>query len=74
MTDSNTRSEEFQFSGDALLGKVKEILSPGANDVWVVQRTKQKNLLVPYIEQVVKQIDIESKRIVIEPMEGLLDL
>ncbi|SDC63849.1 16S rRNA processing protein RimM [Terribacillus halophilus] len=56
------------------LGKVKEILSPGANDVWVVQRPKQKDLLVPYIEPVVKQIDVDSKRIVIEPMEGLLDL
>ncbi|MFS0561230.1 ribosome maturation factor RimM [Terribacillus sp. 179-K 1B1 HS] len=57
-----------------MLGKVKEILSPGANDVWVVQREKQKDLLVPYIEPVVKQIDVDSKRIVIEPMEGLLDL
>lgn len=56
------------------LGKVKEILSPGANDVWVVQRPKQKDLLIPYIEPVVKQIDIDGKRIVIEPMEGLLDL
>lgn len=26
---SDTRSEEFQFSGDALLGKVKEILHAG---------------------------------------------
>ncbi|PAD40041.1 ribosome maturation factor RimM [Terribacillus sp. 7520-G] len=59
--------------GEAL-GKVKEILSPGANDVWVVQRPKQKDLLVPYIEPVVKQIDVDGKRIVIEPMEGLLDL
>ncbi|WP_411218735.1 ribosome maturation factor RimM [Terribacillus saccharophilus] len=57
-----------------VLGKVKEILSPGANDVWVVQRAKQKDLLVPYIEPVVKQIDVENKRVVIEPMEGLLDL
>lgn len=29
MTDTNTRSEEFQFSGDSLLGKVKEILRAG---------------------------------------------
>ena len=29
MTDTNTRSEEFQFSGDALLGKVKEIVRAG---------------------------------------------
>jgi hypothetical protein len=29
MTDSNTRSEEFQFSGDTLLAKAKEILHEG---------------------------------------------
>jgi 16S rRNA processing protein RimM len=57
-----------------ILGKVKEILSPGANDVWVVQRVKQKDLLLPYIEDVVKHIDVDEKKIVIEPMEGLLDL
>lgn len=27
---------------DQELGKIKEILSPGANDVWVVQRPKKK--------------------------------
>ena len=29
MTDSTTRSEEFQFSGDTLLSKIKEILREG---------------------------------------------
>ena len=57
------------------LGVVKEILTPGANDVWVVkQNQKGKDLLIPYIDQVVKNIDIAEKRIVIEIMEGLLDL
>ncbi|TPE68067.1 ribosome maturation factor RimM [Halalkalibacterium halodurans] len=56
------------------LGKVKEILSPGANDVWVVQcRRGGKDLLIPYIEQVVKQVDLEKQQITIEPMEGLLE-
>jgi hypothetical protein len=29
MTDSTSRSEEFQFSGDTLLSKIKEILREG---------------------------------------------
>jgi Domain of unknown function (DUF4342) len=29
MTDSNPRSEEFQFSGDTLLAKVKEVIRAG---------------------------------------------
>jgi 16S rRNA processing protein RimM len=56
-----------------LVGKVKEILTPGANDVWVIKGKTGKELLIPYIEQVVKEIDIKNKKIRIEPMEGLLE-
>ena len=55
------------------IGTIREILATGANDVWVVQRKIGKDLLVPYIEDIVKEIDIEEKKIVITPMEGLLD-
>jgi 16S rRNA processing protein RimM len=54
------------------VGLVKEILSPGANDVWVVKGEKGKEHLIPFIEDVVKKVDIEKGLIVIEPMEGLL--
>lgn len=55
------------------LGKIKEILSPGANDVWVVQRVKQKDALLPYIESVVKKVDITNGVVHVELPEGLLD-
>jgi 16S rRNA processing protein RimM len=63
--------EVFKVDGESI-GKVKEILTPGANDVWVIKGSKGKEILIPYIEQVVKQVDIQNKRILIEPMEGLL--
>lgn len=56
------------------VGKVVEILSPGANDVWVVRPTdKGKDILIPYIDQVIKKVDLETELITITPMEGLLD-
>lgn len=55
------------------IGKVKEILTPGANDVWVISRNEGKDALIPYIEPVVKEIDIEDKTIKIHVMEGLLE-
>ncbi|MFV0558983.1 MAG: ribosome maturation factor RimM [Enterococcus sp.] len=58
---------------ETVLGKVKEILSPGANDVWVVQRKGKKDALIPYIASVVKEIDLENGIVHVEIPEGLLD-
>lgn len=62
----------FTTTGE-MLGKVETILSPGANDVWVVKGEENKEILIPYIDSVVKQVDVEEKKIIIEVMEGLLD-
>jgi len=59
-------------TNNELVGVVKEILTPGANDVWVVKGEKGKEYLIPYIDPIVKQINVSEKRIIIEPMEGLL--
>lgn len=55
-----------------VIGEVKEVLTPGANDVWVVQGGG-KEVYIPYISDVVKSVDPEEKLIIIEPMEGLLE-
>jgi 16S rRNA processing protein RimM len=54
------------------LGKITEILSPGANDVWVIKGRGGKEILIPYIHDVVKKVDVKEKVVLIEPMEGLL--
>ncbi|MEV9640260.1 ribosome maturation factor RimM [Mammaliicoccus sciuri] len=54
------------------IGKVTEIIETGANDVWTVTPTEGKPHYIPYIEDVVKDIDIEEQVITIELMEGLL--
>jgi len=54
------------------IGKVKEILTPGANDVWVVDGEGGEKIYIPYIGDVVKKVDVKDKKIWIEPMEGLL--
>ena len=57
-------------TGGAVLGKVTGILSCG-NDVYVV-KGEGKEILIPATKDVVKSIDLKSKKMVIEPIEGLL--
>ncbi|WP_251549129.1 ribosome maturation factor RimM [Neobacillus muris] len=54
------------------IGKITEILTPGANDVWVVKDLHGKEILIPYIQEVVKKVNVQDKLVIIEPMEGLL--
>ncbi|MFF2908520.1 ribosome maturation factor RimM [Paenibacillus sp. NPDC057934] len=54
------------------LGTITEILQPGANDVWVVKPPKGQDILIPVINDVVVDVDIETKRIKVRLMEGLL--
>ena len=54
------------------IGAIEDIIATGANDVFVV-RGDGKEVLVPVIEDVVKEIDVASKRVVIEAIPGLLD-
>lgn len=54
------------------VGTVVEILETGANDVWGVKASSGKMHYIPYIEDVVKEIDVEEKKVIIDPLEGLL--
>jgi len=54
------------------LGEIDDILQTGANDVWIVRQKGEKDVLIPYIEDVVKHVDIENKMITIELLEGLI--
>ena len=53
------------------LGTVDEVISTGANDVYVV-RGKEREILIPAIEGVVLEISLAQGRLVVELMEGLI--
>lgn len=61
------------YEKDVFIGKIKEILQPGANDVWVVARKGKRDLLLPYIPPVVLNVDIAGNRVDVELLEGLDD-
>lgn len=55
-----------------LLGKVIDILQTGSNDVYVVKDDKGKEILLPAIEDVIKDVDIKNKKIIVHLLDGLI--
>lgn len=55
-----------------VLGTITEILRTGSNDVYVVQG-EAGEILIPAISTVVASIDVDAGRVVIRPLEGMLD-
>jgi 16S rRNA processing protein RimM len=53
------------------LGIVREILTTGSNDVYVVRSKSGTEILLPAISQVVKQIDLESGAMLVHLIDGL---
>jgi len=56
-----------------LLGKIADIFETGSNDVYVV-RGGEREHLIPAIADVIKEIDPAGGKVVIAPLDGLLDL
>jgi 16S rRNA processing protein RimM len=57
-------------NGDPL-GTLAEILETGANDVYLVRTPEGKEILVPAIKSVVKEINLDAKTITVELIPGL---
>jgi 16S rRNA processing protein RimM len=61
--------EVFDLTG-TYLGKVTEVLSTGANDVYVVT-TGDQELLVPAMQDVIVSVDMERRRMAVNLPPGL---
>jgi len=55
-----------------MLGQIEEVFFNGANDVWVVKEGRRE-VLIPVIDDVVRRIDLEAGRAIVEAIPGLLD-
>ena len=62
---------EVFSTDDKLLGQVINIIDNTAQPVLVINNGSYE-FMVPFIEKFVKEIDIKSSRIIIEPIEGLI--
>lgn len=62
----------IDIKNDEILGKLDYIFNTGANDVYEVTTTSNTKVYLPAIKQVIKKVDIKSRKIYVEIMEGLI--
>ena len=53
-------------------GVVSDVSSTGANDVWHISRNG-KEYLIPVIDEVVKEVNIDDNKVVIKPLKGIFE-
>lgn len=54
------------------LGKIEDVFPTGSNDVYVVKDNLGKQILIPAIVDVVKEVDLKNKKMTINLIPGLI--
>lgn len=56
-----------------LLGRIEDIITTGSHDLYVVHAGK-KEIMLPAIKEIVKEIDLTHHKMTVHILEGLLEL
>lgn len=62
----------FDIDSGAFLGKISDVSKTGANDVWHIENDGRE-YLIPKIDDIVKQVDIDNEKVLIKPIKGIFD-
>ncbi|MGW0464304.1 ribosome maturation factor RimM [Streptomyces sp. NPDC003027] len=55
------------------VGRITEISHLPSQDLFIVERPDGTELMIPFVEEIVTEIDLEEQRAVIDPPPGLID-
>ena len=61
------------YNEDLLIGELTDIINNGAHDILVIKSSNNDRIMVPFVDEYVKKVDLDNKKIMIETIEGLLD-
>ncbi len=57
---------------NTLLGEITDVFPTGSNDVYVVKTEEGKQILLPAIKDVVKEVNLSENKMIINLIEGLI--
>ncbi len=63
---------EVYTDENQLLGNVEDIFNTGSNDVYVIKNKEGKQILLPGIPDVIKNVDLQNKKIIVHLIPGLI--
>ena len=58
---------------ESFTGVLKDVMETGANDVYVVESSDGKEVLIPAIKDCILKVDFEKEQILVHLLDGLLD-
>ena len=73
MVGSNIIGFQIETESGRKAGILKDIMWLPANDVYIVLNG-DKESLIPVIDEIIIRLDLESKKIIIADIDGLLDI
>lgn len=56
------------------VGTVREVMRTGGTELLVIHAVDGREVLIPFAEAICTEVDVDAKRITVDPPEGLLDL
>ncbi len=71
--DSSLEGCEVTLSDGTVVGTVAEVVHLPAQDLLSVRTPDERDVLVPFVSEIVPAVDVVARRIVIDPPLGLLD-
>lgn len=60
------------YHENQLIGKVVDIVNYGASDILIIHDNNNKEVMIPFVNEFIVDVDTENKKIQIEVIEGLL--
>jgi len=63
----------IDIDNDTEYGTLTDVFKTGANDVYQVTDNKKKDYLIPVVDDVVKEVNIDEGKVLIKPLKGIFD-
>lgn len=58
----------------ALIGQISDVLHAPGSDLLAITRSGGGEVLVPFVSEIVPSVDLQTRRVVVAPPEGLFEL